>query len=337
MEDQTVLIVDDTPMNIDVLSGILQDNYKVKIAINGELALEIARKHRPDIILLDIMMPGMDGYEVCRRLKQDVETANIPVIFITAKDQVVDESLGFEVGAVDYITKPVSAVIVKARIRTHLALHDQARALENLVRERTHELEITRLEIIRRLSSAAEYRDNETGLHIIRMSKISELIARQIGLDPQEAELILQAAPMHDIGKIGVPDNVLLKPARLNDGEFEIIKQHCENGVRIIGDFNSPIFNYARAAALNHHEKFNGTGYPKGLGEEEIPLIGRILAIADVFDALTSERPYKKAWTVDDAVELIIREKGKHFDPKLVDAFLRILPQALSIRSEFKD
>src|SRR6185369_8446215 len=215
---QTILVVDDIPANIDILSAILKENYTVKAATNGLKALQIAESATPpDLILLDVMMPDMDGFEVCRSLKENPLTRRIPVIFVTTRGEIADEAAGFACGAVDYLNKPVSPPIVRARVATHLALYDQNRTLEQKVRERTAELNDTRLEIIRRLGRAAEYKDNETGMHVIRMSHYSQLIARQYGLSEAEAELVLHAAPMHDVGKIGIPDRVLLKPAALND------------------------------------------------------------------------------------------------------------------------
>jgi len=337
MDKQTVLVVDDATENIDVLNGILSDLYSVKVAINGMMALKIAQKMKPDLILLDIMMPGMDGYEVCTKLKSNIETEKIPVIFVTAKDQTVDEAHGFEVGAVDYITKPVSPPVVLARVKTHLSLYDQKRTLETMVKERTQELDESRLEIIRRLGRAAEYRDNETGMHVIRMSKYSQLIALEIGLDDTQAELILNASPMHDVGKIGIPDNILLKPGKLTNEEFDIIKKHCEYGSNIIGDHSSEILKIAKEIAISHHEKWNGRGYPNYLKGEDIPLVSRIAAVADVFDALTSIRPYKKAWTVEDAVALIKKESGEHFDPRIVNAFIKVLPEILKVKKQFSD
>jgi putative two-component system response regulator len=337
MDRQVILVVDDIPENIDVLNGILSEDYNVKVAINGMMALKIAEKLRPDLILLDIMMPGMNGYEVCETLKKNMETQKIPVIFVTAKDQVVDEAQGFEVGAVDYITKPVSPPIVLARVKTHLALYDQKRELEGMVKVRTLELDNSRLEIIRRLGRAAEYRDNETGMHVIRMSKYSQLIALEIGLDETQAELILNASPMHDVGKIGISDLILLKPGKLTDEEFDTIKRHCEYGEMIIGDHPSELLIQAKVVAKTHHEKWNGRGYPNHLTGEDIPLIGRIAAVADVFDALTSERPYKKAWTVEDAVNLIKKESGEHFDPHIADAFLHVLPEIIKIKEQHSD
>lgn len=335
---QTVLVVDDTPENIDVMTGILGEEYRVKVALNGEKALELANADPPpDIILLDIMMPGMDGYEVCQQLKKDQATKRIPIIFVTAMDEVKDEAKGFELGAVDYITKPVSPPIVLARVQTQLALYDQNRTLEKKVRRRTAELNDTRLEIIRRLGRAAEYRDNETGNHVIRMSHYSQLIGLEAGLSDEQAELLLNAAPMHDVGKIGIPDSILLKPDKLDDAEWETMQQHTTFGAEIIGNHSSEILDQARMIAQTHHEKWDGTGYPRGLKGKDISLMCRIVPIADVFDALTSERPYKKAWTPEKAVEVIQKDAGTHFDPTLVEAFMDVLPEVLKIKKQYAD
>lgn len=334
----TVLIVDDNSDNLDVLSGVLRPFYKVKAAINGELALKVAgAKNKPDIILLDIMMPGMDGYEVCRRLKSDPSTANIPVIFVTAKSETKDEQTGFELGAVDYITKPISVPIVLARVSTQLALYNQQRELEVLVKQRTQELEDTRLEIIQRLGCAAEYKDNETGLHVIRMSWYSRFLAEQIQANEDWVELVYNAAPMHDIGKIAIPDRVLLKPGKLDQEEWKIMQTHVECGVEILGEHDSDLLTMAREIALYHHEKYDGSGYPNGVSGEDIPLSARIVAIADVFDALTSVRPYKAAWPLEKAVALLEEEAGKHFDPVLVPAFIECLPRVLEIKDKYMD
>lgn len=334
----TILVVDDTPENINVLSGILKSQYRVKAALNGTIALKIAKASpKPDLILLDVMMPEIDGYEVCRQLKQDPETCDIPIIFVTAKSAVEDEEHGLSLGAVDYIIKPISPPLVLARIRTHLSLYDQARHLEKLVQTRTAELNDTRLEIIRRLGRAAEYKDNETGMHVIRMSEYTRLIAQRLSDDSSWVDLVYNAAPMHDIGKIGVPDNILLKPGKLEPQEWQTIQQHCRYGAEIIGEHASPLLTMAREVALFHHEKWNGTGYPHGLSGSDIPLSARIVAVADVFDALTSERPYKPAWPVDEAIELIKSDAGTHFDPELVEVFLACLPDILQIKEKHAD
>ncbi|MES0490686.1 MAG: HD domain-containing phosphohydrolase [Leptospirales bacterium] len=335
---KTILVVDDASENIDVLTEILSPEYRIKAATNGERALKIsAFENTPDLILLDIMMPDMDGYEVCRILKSDPRTKNLPVIFVTAKGEVTDEAQGFELGAVDYITKPVNPALVRARVQTQIALYDQNRTLEEKVNQRTAELIQTRQEIIIRLGRAAEFKDNETGMHVIRMSHYSRIIAKAINLDEKEVDLIFNAAPMHDIGKIGVPDKVLLKPGKLDAGEWEIIKKHPEFGASIIGEHESELLKIAHLAALTHHEKWNGKGYPHGLIGDEIPLVGRVVAIADVFDALTTDRPYKDAWPIEKAVNLIKEESGQHFDPELSDAFLASLDEILVFKKKYAE
>jgi len=335
---QSILVVDDEPMNIDVLSSVLRPEFKVRAALNGERALAIASANpMPDMILLDIMMPDMDGYEVCRQLKANPVTKMIPVVFVTAKNQDEDEKKGLELGAVDYITKPINPSLVLTRVHTHLALYDQNRELERKVRERTAELQETRLEIILRLGRAAEYKDNETGMHVKRMSRYSQALALAAGLSETEAALILNSSPMHDIGKIGMADNVLLKPGKLDDEEWALMRQHPGIGAEIIGEHDSALLKMAREIAITHHEKYNGKGYPNGLKGDEIPFVARIVAIADVFDALTTERPYKKAWTIDDAVKLIEEEAGEHFDPELVEKFVEIMPEILALREEYAE
>jgi putative two-component system response regulator len=322
----TILVVDDAPTNITVLMEILRGDYRILAATNGEQALNIARGDPPpDLILLDVMMPEMSGHEVCQRLKEDSSTRKIPVIFVTAMNQVEDETRGFELGAVDYITKPVSPPIVKARVKTHLALYDQNRELERMVRERTAELHHTRLEIIKRLGRAGEFRDNETGMHVIRVAHFCRLLGEAVRMNEEDLDLLFNAAPMHDIGKIGIRDNVLLKPGKLDEDEIKIMRRHVPFGGEIIGEHSDRLLSMAQLIALTHHEKWDGTGYHRGLKGEGIPLVGCITSIADVFDALTSVRPYKKAWPVQDAVTLIEREAGTSFDPELVKKFVAIL------------
>ena len=335
-DKKTILIVDDTPENIDVLRGLLEADYKVKVALEGNRALKIANSSNPpDLILLDIMMPGLSGYDVCEQLKDNPLTRRIPVIFVTAMGEVDDESKGFALGAVDYMTKPVSPPIVHARVRTHLALYDQALQLEDTVQQRTKELNDTRMEIIRRLGRAAEYKDNETGMHVIRMSLYSKILARAAGLDEEQAELLLNAAPMHDVGKIGIADHILSKPGSLNDEEWAVMRKHPEFGAEIIGDNASSILRMAHIVALAHHERWDGSGYPLGLAGEDIPLAARIVAIADVFDALTTVRPYKQAWSVDEAIADLQKEAGSHFDPQLVSKFVTVLPEILKVKASY--
>ena len=320
-----LLLVDDEPTNLQVLRHVLQADYRLLFATDGARALQVAREQQPQLILLDIMMPGMDGYAVCRALKADPATAGIPVIFITALDDSQDETAGFDVGGVDYLTKPVSPPVVRARVRTHLSL------------VRMDELRETRLQIVQRLGRAAEYKDNETGMHVIRMSHFSQLLALAAGCSPAWAEDLLNAAPMHDVGKIGIPDAVLRKPGPLDADEWATMRRHPEIGAEIIGEHPSGVLQLAREIALAHHEKWDGSGYPRGLAGEAIPLSARIVAIADVFDALTTRRPYKEPWPVQEAMNHIAAQAGKHFDPALVALFAPLLPQLLEIRARWAE
>lgn len=313
------------------------DEYTILVATSGFQAIEICQAMHVDIILLDVMMPNMDGFETCRRIKSNPLTHHIPVIFVTARSEIEDESMGFACGAVDYITKPIRAAIVRARVKTHLALYDQNRALWGLVKERTAELNETHLEVLRRLGSAGEYRDNETGLHVVRVCHYSRLIALAYGLPESEADLIFNASALHDTGKIGIPDNILFKPGKLDDEEMKIIRTHCEIGFKIIGSHQNYLLKSAASIALTHHERWDGTGYPQGLKQDDIPLIGRIVAVADVFDALTCERPYKRAWPIDEAVREIVRCREQHFDPQIIDVFLTIIPEMAAIQMQFAD
>jgi putative two-component system response regulator len=320
-----ILAVDDEASNLQLLRQILQDQYRLLFAKDGPRAIELARQERPDLILLDVMMPGMSGYEVCAALKAQPAMATIPVIFVTALTETDDELEGFAAGAVDYITKPVSPPIVRARVRTHLSL------------VRMEELRASRLEIVQRLGLAAEYKDNETGLHVIRMSHFAKLLGVAAGMGETEADDLLHAAPMHDVGKIGIPDRILQKRGPLDAAEWAIMKSHATIGAAIIGEHGPGMLSLASCIALAHHEKWDGSGYPRGLAGEQIPLAGRIVAIADVFDALTSVRPYKEAWTVEAAVDYLVQQKGRHFDAALVDLFLAELPAIRAIMARWAE
>lgn len=338
-EQATLLIVDDVPANIEVLRGVLRGHYRLKAATSGARALQIAAlEPMPDLILLDVMMPGMDGYEVCRQLKADIRTHPIPVIFVSARDDEDDHELGFDAGAVDYITKPVRPRIVLSRVAAHLAASRRTLALEATVRERTRQLNHASVKIIRNLCNAAEFKDNETGRHVVRMSHYARALARAMAQDATWSELLFNAAPMHDIGKIGIPDHILGKPGKLTPDEWEIMKTHAAIGARIIGEPDgSELLALAATVALSHHEKWDGSGYPHGLAREAIPLAGRIIAVADVFDALTSVRPYKRAWTVDEAIAHLQSQAGGHFDPELVASFISIRAEIEDIRSQYAD
>ena len=333
-----ILVVDDVPGNIQIIMQALKDEYSVIAATSGEKALALASgDSRPSIILLDVMMPGMDGYEVCRRLKENEKTSGIPVMFITTLDEDVNEAKGLDLGAVDYIAKPINPALVKKRIKNQLDLKLYRDHLEALVQERTVQIHNTRLEIIRMLGRAAEYKDNETGTHIIRMSKYCQAMALAYGLSEKEAELLLNAAPMHDVGKIGIPDRILQKPGPLDEEEWKIMKRHAYMGHLIIGKHDSDILQAAAVIAHEHHEKWNGKGYPRGLKGEEIDFFSRITALADVFDAITSKRVYKDPWPLEDALELIKKESGEHFDPAVVDAFFQALPEIKIIMEKYGD
>ncbi|GAA6118960.1 HD domain-containing phosphohydrolase [Acidovorax sp. FG27] len=320
-----LLLVDDEPTNLQVLRQVLQDDYRLLFTTAGVQAVEIARQQRPDLMLLDVMMPDMDGYSVCRQIKADPMLGCMPVIFVSALNDVVDETQGFEAGAVDYITKPVSAPVVRARVRNHLSL------------VRTEALRESRLQIVQRLGRAAEYKDDETGKHVIRMSLYAQMLALALGMDAAWAEELLHAAPMHDVGKIGVPDAVLRKPGKLDAAEWEVMKKHPLIGAEIIGEHPSGLLRTAHTIALAHHEKWDGSGYPFGLAGTAIPLEARIIAIADVFDALTTRRPYKEAWSLEDAFDYLRQQAGRHFDPSLVAPFIALKPQILDIQARWAE
>ncbi|MDI4652344.1 MULTISPECIES: two-component system response regulator [Pseudoalteromonas] len=322
-ERARILVVDDEPANLKVIREVLANDYRLSFAKSGELALQLIENEPPKLILLDIMMPDMSGFEVCKVLKANPKTAHIPVIFVTALSHEQDESEGFALGAVDYITKPISPAIVRARVKNHLSL------------VQAEQLQLAHIDLIQRLGRAAEYKDTDTGEHIARMSRYSKVLALAYGMSEYEAEQLKQAAPMHDVGKIGIPDSVLLKPGRLNENEYEHMKQHALIGAKILENSTSPLLQLAHKLALEHHEKWDGTGYPYGLKGEEISIEGRIVTIADVFDALTSKRPYKKAWTVEEALDLLKDEAGKHFDPQLVDLFIGQIDSIIEIKNTF--
>ena len=360
MSECTVLVVDDTEANVDILVDALGDMYDLAVAMEGESALETVAEDPPDIILLDIMMPGMDGYEVCRRLKADERTAKIPVIFLTALTEIENKTKGFQLGAVDYITKPFEVLEVQARVRTHLSLvlarlelETQNETLEQKVAERTLELAQTQDVTIYSLATLAETRDNETGGHILRTQRYVKALARNLAqsakhaakLDAATIELMFKSAPLHDIGKVGVPDAILLKPGKLSSDEFEIMKTHAELGYQALVKAEAafkleskPNFlALAREIAYTHHEKWNGLGYPRKLKGEEIPLSGRIMAVADVYDALICKRVYKPPFPHEKAVEIITHESGQHFDPDVVNAFMAQEELFKRIAAEFED
>ncbi|MGQ0711934.1 MAG: response regulator [Rhodoferax sp.] len=355
----TVLVVDDTPDNLTLMSALLRDHYKVKVANHGEKGLRIAcGDNPPDLILLDIMMPDLDGYEVCRRLKQDPRTRDIPVIFLTAKSEVDDETHGLALGAVDYITKPISPPIVLARVQTHLTLkaaadflRDQNTYLEQQVALRTRELTGIQEVTILAMASLAETRDTDTGNHIRRTQHYVHALAQALNTHPRFAdtlcpayiELLFKSAPLHDIGKVGVPDRILLKPGRFTPEEFEVMKRHTVLGFEAItraeADLGRPVpfLSMAKDIALYHQEKWDGSGYPEGRRGDDIPLSARLMAVADVYDALISRRVYKDGMPHDKAVAIMAEGRGSHFDPDVLDAFMALQDRFRAIAAEYAD
>lgn len=351
LQRPTILVVDDTPANLRILTELLRADYTIRVATSGEVALTLASTlPYPDIILLDIMMPLMDGYEVCRRLKSVPETADIPIIFVTAMTDADDEAKGLDLGAVDYITKPFNPRLIKGRIRNHLDLKKHRDNLEALVKVRTAEIFATRAATIESLASLAETRDPETGGHIHRTQNYVRILAESLrtahpdiwGMSNETLELLYLSAPLHDVGKVGVPDAVLLKPGKLTPEEFEQIKQHTTFGYQSLSRAekrlgSSSFLQLGAEIAISHHEKWDGTGYPKALAGVDIPQSGRLMALADVYDALISRRVYKAPFPHSQAVEIISAGRGKHFDPLVVDAFLRDAEKFRSIASHFAD
>ncbi len=340
---QKILIVDDEPMNIRVLSEILRGEYEIYFAANGKEALDTAESEPLDLILLDIMMPEMDGYEVCRKLKRNSLTQEIPVIFITAKDDALEEAKGFGLGAVDYIKKPVNSAVVNVRVKTHLLLRRTQETLKNQniilrekVRERTEELEKTQIEIVDRLGLASEYRDEETGNHVKRISEYCRYLGNSAGLSPDGCDMLALSSTLHDLGKIGIPDGILLKPSSLTEDEWTIMRKHTTIGAKLLSGSNSKLLHMAESIALTHHEKWDGTGYPMGIKGDAIPLVGRITGLCDVFDALMSERPYKRAWPLDKTLDEINKEAGHHFDPELVKHFNDLIKKMKIVVDELK-
>ena len=338
-----VLLVDDNKANIDILVHSLKGDFKLGVAMGGMSALDYVQRNTVDLILLDVMMPELDGFEVCKRIKANPKTAEVPIIFITALGHSEDKNRGFACGAVDYITKPFDIEEVKARVTTHLslvmtheALKRQNVALEAQVREQTWELEETQLEIIFRLGLVSEYHDEATGQHIQRISEYCRLLGRVAGLSQDETTLMAQASTMHDAGKIGIPKEILLKAEALTDAEWAEMERHSEIGGMLLSGSNAPLLRMAEEIALTHHERWDGSGYPKGLKGEEIPLHGRIVGICDVFDALVFERPYKEAWSVDDALSEISEWAGRQFDPQLADLFVSLEPELKRIVASFR-
>lgn len=320
MATRPILCIDDEPSNLALVKQSLMDHYRLVFARNGHEGLEAVKKHNPALILLDVEMPGVNGFDVIRQLKSDPLYRSTPVIFVTSLNQEFDEQKGFDAGAVDYITKPISPAILRARVRTHLSLV-QAEALETSQRA-----------AIYMLADAGHYNDEDTGLHIWRMAAYSKELALHIGWAFDAAEALELAAPMHDTGKIGIPDAILKKPGKLTQDEWGVMKTHSQIGYDILSRSKDPVFQLAAEIALHHHEKCDGSGYPAGLHRHQIPESARIVAVADVFDALTVKRPYKDAWPIDRACDTLVEMSENHLDKELVTEFINIMPKIIKTK-----
>lgn len=341
-----IVIIDDTEINLALMRHLVQklDGCEALCFAESIQALQWCQHNDPDLVIVDYMMPAPDGLEFTRLFRALPCKSDTPVLMITANDHVEIRYQALERGANDFLTKPVDKTEFLARAKNMLALRssqkklsDRAEWLASEVGKATAEILAREREIVFRLSKAAEYRDPETGAHILRMAHYSVHIARNMGLSTSDQDLILEAAPMHDIGKVGIADAILLKPGRLTPPEFEVMKQHARIGHDILAGSSSVTLRTGAEIALAHHEKFDGSGYPDGLAGESIPLFGRIVAVADVFDALTSERPYKPAWELERATNMIRDNAGSHFDPACVAAFFSGWEQVLEIRQRFED
>ena len=348
-----ILVVDDEPTNVKLLERVLELGKFERISSEQDSTKVVSahEKNNYDLIILDINMPIMSGFDVIEALNKRDDLTMPSILVLTAQHQLDFKHKALQMGANDFLTKPFDQVEVLARVNNltnvqlaHNMLSDQNAVLDELVRVRTQELARanddiykSRLLIVRKLGRAAEYRDNETGLHIIRMSQIAALLASRLGLSATESEEILNAAPMHDIGKIGIPDEILLKPGKLDPDEWEIMKTHTVIGADILDDDDCELLKMAKEIAISHHEKFDGSGYPYGLKGDEIPLSGRITSLADVFDALTSERPYKKAWDLAETITYIKDHSGSQFDPKIVQVLIENLKDIVEIKYKYAE
>lgn len=318
-----ILIADDEPINLAAMRQVLSNSYPLVFASNGAQTVADAIKHRPALILLDIQMPDRDGYSVCRELKSDQRTSDIPVIFVTGLADAGHEAQGFAAGAVDYIVKPISAAVVRARVATHLAL------------VKTTCLEQSYRDAILMLGEAGHYYDTDTGVHIWRMAAYSRALARSAGWSEADSDQLELAATMHDTGKIGIPSQILRKPGPLDASEWEVMRTHPQIGYDILSRSKAPVFKLAAEVSLRHHEKWDGSGYPGALKGTDIPQSARIVALADVFDALSMKRPYKEPWPLDRIMARLAADSGVHFDPELVLLFTDILPEILAIQSRW--
>ena len=342
---QKILLCDDELMNRKVASKILKkEGFEVIEAENGSEAIEILKTQKVDLILMDLMMPVMDGYEATKIIKSDENLLNIPLIVISALSDKSAITKALELGANEYVTKPFDIIEFRLRVKNAIRLGSYHTLLEEEVAKKTQELQTALDEVIKSekdilgiLGKTAEFRDNETSAHTVRVGEMSALIAKKFGWNDEDVELMRLAAPMHDMGKVGIPDNILLKPGKLEVEEFEIMKTHASIGHTILSQKETPLLKLAAEIANTHHEKHNGSGYPNALSGDDIPLCGSIVAVVDVFDALLSERPYKKAFTLDKTLDIIKGDAGTHFNPEVVDVFIDSLPEILEIRVSLQD
>jgi two-component system response regulator RpfG len=343
----TVLVIDDQSTGRVILEEIVRGvdpSIQVQTFADPLAAIEWAKTHPVDLVLTDYKMPQLDGVETIRRIRGIYSCMDVPIVVVTVLEDREVRYKALEAGATDFLTKPVDQYECRARCRNLLTMRrqqivikDRARLLEQQVSDAVRDIRLREVETIFRLGKAGEFRDEETGTHIIRMAKYSRLIAEELNLSDDEADLIELAAPMHDIGKIGIPDHILLKPGRLATEEISNMQRHPRIGYDILKDSPSKYLRMGAVIALGHHEKFDGSGYPSQLVGEDIPLAARIVAVADVFDALTSIRPYKQAWRVNEALGYLTQQRGKHFDPRCIDAFMRQLEKILAVRDKFQD
>ncbi|MDP2654275.1 MAG: response regulator [Candidatus Omnitrophota bacterium] len=341
-----ILIIDDQKLHARYLQKVLEDaGYRSVRTENDPLkALPVIHELQPDLIILDLDMPQLDGFQIIEHLNEFRRNNYLPILAVSPETSAEGRLKALQSGATDIVVQPFEVVEIVIRIRNmiemrilHMQVQDQNKILESKVQERTKELRVTQLDIIRRLAQAAEFRDNDTGVHIIRMSQFCAKLGEAIGLDDTQCELLLNASPLHDIGKIGIPDSILLKPGKLTPEEYEVMKTHTTMGARLLSGSDSPLMKMAQTIALTHHEKWDGTGYPQKLKGEDIPLLGQLCSVCDVYDALTAARPYKRAWSSEEAVAELVTQKDKHFNPVMVDRFLEILPEIEKIRGKYKD
>jgi putative two-component system response regulator len=335
-----ILAVDDAEDLLALIGKVLGSEYEVKLATDGGDALTLAAQApQPDLILLDVEMPGATGFEVCQLLKEDPATAHIPVIFLTGRVEPAEQIEGLDVGAVDYLTKPINAKLLLARVRIHLALASRQAELERQVQERTAQLEDARAQLIRRLARAMEFHESAAaGNRVMRVSQYARLIAQGSGARPELAELLQKAAPLYDIGKMGVPAEVLRKPGKLSAPDLERMRRHPELGAEIIGEHQDPVLALARILALTHHERWDGTGYPKKLAGKDIPWPGRVMAVVDAFESMTTTQFYRQTpFSIEEAAKRVKEGFGKQFDPSLAEAFDKALPTMRKVRETYSD